>query len=78
MYPAVKDVKPGTDYTLLLTFDNDDHRRFDMKPFLDKGIFRELKDIAHFNSVHVCFDSIEWDNEADFDPEVLHSGSVWV
>jgi len=78
MYPAVKDVKPEADYTLLLTFDNGDHRRFDMKPFLDKGIFRELKDVAQFNSVHVSFDSIEWDNEADFDPEVLYARSVLV
>jgi hypothetical protein len=75
MYPSVKEVKPGNDYTLLLTFDNGDKRRFDMKPYLEKGIFRELKDISKFNSVHVSFDTIEWDNEADFDPEVLYTGS---
>jgi len=71
MYPAVKEVKPDVDYTLLLTFDNGDKRRFDMKPYLDKGIFRELKDVSKFNRVHVYFDTIEWENEADFDPEVL-------
>jgi hypothetical protein len=75
MYPAVKEVKPGNDYTLLLIFANGDQRKFDMKPYLDKGIFRELQDISKFNSVHVCFDTIEWDNEADFDPEVLYSNS---
>lgn len=76
MYPAVKKVEPCIDYTLLLTFDNGDTRKFDMKPYLDKGIFRELKDIAAFNTVHICFDSIEWDNEADFDPEVLFTDST--
>ena len=71
MYPAVTDVKPDKDYTLLLRFENGDLKRFDMKPFLDKGIFKELKDISKFNSVHVAFDTIEWDNNADFDPEAL-------
>jgi hypothetical protein len=75
MYPAIKEVIPGIDYTLLLTFDNGDKRRFDMKPYLEKGIFRELKDIAKFNTVHISFDTIEWENEADFDPEVLFNDS---
>jgi hypothetical protein len=46
-----------------------------MKPHLNKGIFRELKDVSLFNTVRVSFDTVEWDNEADFDPEVLYSGS---
>ncbi len=75
MYPAVKEVRPGTDYTLLLTFDNGDKKRFDMKPYLDKGVFRELRDITKFNTVHVSFDTVEWENEADFDPEVLFNNS---
>ncbi len=75
MYPAVKEVKPGTDYTLLLTFDNGDRRRFDMKPYLNTGIFKELKDVSKFNTVRVCFDSVEWENEADLDPEVLFKDS---
>jgi hypothetical protein len=75
MYPAVKEVIPGNDYTLLLTFDNGDKRKFDMKPYLNLGIFRELKDVSKFNSVRVSFDSIEWCNEADFDPEVLFKNS---
>ena len=76
MYPAVKEVKPALDYILLLTFDNGDKRRFDMKPYLDMGIFKELKDISKFNTVHIRFDTIEWANEADFDPEVLYNSSV--
>ena len=46
-----------------------------MKPYLDFGIFSELKDISKFNTVRVCFDSIAWENEADFDPEVLFEKS---
>ena len=75
MIPAVKNVLPLPDYILRLTFDNGEKRQFDMKPYLEFGIFRELKDPIKFNLVRVSFDSIEWENEADIDPELLYSDS---
>ena len=75
MYLAVKEVKPQEDYLLLLTFENGEKRQFDMKPYLDFGLFQELKDLRLFRTVKTSFDSIEWDNEADFDPEVLYQKS---
>ncbi|MDK2800374.1 MAG: hypothetical protein PWQ70_1993 [Clostridiales bacterium] len=76
MYLAIIDVKPLKDYKLLLTFENGEKRIFDMKPYLNKGIFKELKDEKLFRSVRVIFDSIEWSNQADIDPEVLYEDSV--
>ena len=75
MYFAVKEVKPLENYCLLLTFETGEEKRFDMKPYLDIGIFKELKNLSMFNSVHKSFDTVEWDNEADFDPEVLYEQS---
>lgn len=75
MYFAVKEVKPASDYNLILTFSNGEVRQFDMKPYLNKGIFSELKEISKFNTVRLSFDSIEWENEADFDPEILYKYS---
>ena len=76
MYLAIKEVNPLDNYLLLLTFENGEKRQFDMKPFLDLGIFKELKDLRLFRTVKTNFDSIEWDNEADFDPEVLYQNSI--
>ena len=76
MYLAVKDVKPQDNYLLNLTFENGEKRQFDMKPYLDFGIFQELKDLRLFKTVKTSFDSIEWDNEADFDPEILYQKSL--
>jgi hypothetical protein len=76
MYYAIIDVKPLENYLLLLTFINGEKRKFDMKPYLDTGIFKELKDVSIFNTVKTCFDTIEWENKADFDPEVLYSKSI--
>ncbi|MEG2984374.1 MAG: DUF2442 domain-containing protein [Peptostreptococcaceae bacterium] len=76
MYLAVKEVKPIENYKLILTFENNEVKIFDMNPYLDKGIFRELKNENIFNAVKVSFDSIEWPNEADIDPETLYEYSV--
>ncbi|HOO84121.1 MAG TPA: DUF2442 domain-containing protein [Prolixibacteraceae bacterium] len=75
MYYAVRKVIPQDNFFLLLVFENGEKRKFDMKPYLDLGIFKELNDLNVFNSVKVSFDSIEWDNEADIDPEVLYEKS---
>jgi hypothetical protein len=75
MYLAIKKVKPQDNYLLLLTFENGEKRQFDMKPYLEIGIFKELKDPRLFKTVKTSFDSIEWANEADFDPEVLYQKS---
>jgi len=76
MYRKVTQVIPENNHTLLLTFDNGEQRRFDVKPYLDKGIFQELREPSVFYSAHVSFDTVEWDNEADLDPEVLYMESV--
>lgn len=78
MYLAVKSVKPLEAYKLLLKFENDEERIFDVQPYLEIGKFSELKDKTLFNSVSVCFDSIQWANQLDLDPEFLYQKSLIV
>ena len=75
MYISVKSVRPLSEYQLLLTFENGEKKIFDMKPYLDKGIYKELKDENKFKTVRISFDSIEWCNKADIDPEFLYEKS---
>ena len=72
MYWRVKEVEARDDYTLLLTFEDGERKIFDMKPYLDRGVFRELKDIVMFRTARICFSSVSWANDADFDPEALY------
>lgn len=65
-------VKPIDDYQLELSFNNGETRVFDVRPYLDKGIFTELKDPAYFRTVRVAFGSVAWPNEQDFGPESLY------
>lgn len=76
MYLAVVDVKPLDGYKLLLTFENKEERIFDVSPYLDIGKFSELKEFSLFRTAKVKFDSIEWSNQLDLDPELLYQKSV--
>jgi len=76
MFLAIKHVQALPNYQLMLTIENEEKRKFDMNPYLELGIFRELKDVDKFNTVRLSFDTIEWENEADLDPEVLYTDSV--
>ena len=72
MNPRIKDVKPNYNYTLTLTFTSGEVKVFDMKPYLDKGIFGELKEISLFNSVKPFLGSIQWKNGQDLCPDTLY------
>ena len=75
MYLSVIGVKPMDDYKLSLTFENNEQKVFDVSPYLEIGKFTELKDKTIFDSVKVSFDSIEWSNQLDLDPEILYEKS---
>ncbi len=75
MNPRIKDVKPNPDFTLTLIFDNDEVKNFDMKPYLSKGIFKELNNIHMFNTVKPYLGSIQWKNGQDLCPDTLYMDS---
>ena len=72
MYPSIKKVLASEDYILSIDFDNGEHGKLDMKPFLDFGVFQRLKDRNVFKRVRVAFDTIEWDTGIDLDPEFIY------
>ena len=76
MNPRVTGVTPNRDYTITLKFTNDEVKVFDMKPYLDIGIFRELKDMQLFNSVKPFLGSIQWQNGQDLCPDTLYLEST--
>ena len=76
MYLSVKSVKALEGYKLLIKFENGKEKIFDVSPYLKIGRFAELRDLSLFNSVVVKFDSIEWTNHLDIDPEVLYEKSI--
>lgn len=72
MYPAVKEVIPCDDHILSIVFDNGESGTIDMKPMLEFGVFRRIKDYEAFKRVRVAFDTIEWEGGIDLDPEYVY------
>ncbi|NCO40842.1 MAG: DUF2442 domain-containing protein [Armatimonadetes bacterium CG_4_10_14_3_um_filter_66_18] len=76
MNPRVKAVLANPDYTRTLTFTNGEVRRFDVRPYLGRGIFQELRDLSLFCSARPCLGSIAWQNGQDLCPDTLYEDSV--
>ena len=76
MNPRFTSVRPNSDYTLTLVFSNGEVRLFEVKPYLEFGIFRELNDKSLFNSVKPFLGSIQWQNGQDFCPDTLYIESI--
>jgi hypothetical protein len=69
MYPGVKSVIAKEGHKLIIGFDNGEVRVFDVNPLLAIGRFNKLTSLQEFNKVRVSFDTIEWENGLDLDPE---------
>ncbi len=69
-------VKANEDFTLDLKFNEGSLRRFDAKPYLDYGVFLELKDIRYFQQVRIAFGTVQWPHEQDISPETLYLESA--
>lgn len=71
----VTSVSPQEDYKLLLTFNTGEIRCFDMKPYLQYPVFRDLKNIIIFKKAKVQYGTVTWPNEIDIAPETFYGES---
>ncbi len=71
----IVEVQPLDDYKLLLIFDNHEKRIKDMKPYLEKGVFKELKDKKFFKSVKLAYGTISWNGRIDLCADELYMSS---
>ncbi|MBF0130421.1 MAG: DUF2442 domain-containing protein [Alphaproteobacteria bacterium] len=76
MHPEVTTVQALEGFTLLLTFANGERRLFSVEPYLDRGVFKELRDPAYFRSVRAISGFVAWPHEQDFSPDTLYLRSA--
>jgi len=62
-------------YELLLTFDNKVKKIKDMKPYLDQGVFKKLKEEEFFKKVKISFGTISWEDGIDMCADSLYETS---
>ena len=68
----IKNVNVEKDFILKTEFINGEIKYCDIKDFLDKGDFKELKNIDLFKQVKNKGLSIEWPNELDLSSDTLY------
>jgi hypothetical protein len=69
MNPSVKFVEPNKDFTLNFTFVYYKRKMFDVKPYLE---YRVFKDLSLFYPVKPFLKIVQWQNEQDFCPDTLY------
>jgi len=72
MFLEVKDAKYLKGFELLVEFNNGVIKTVDLSDDLDGEIFQPLKEISYFKNFSIKFNTIEWENGADFAPEFLY------
>ena len=76
MYWDAKSVTPLSDYRIYVELEDGRHGAFDLKPYLDRGVMRELRNMHYFRQVGIVFGAVTWPNEQDIAPETLLAGLV--
>ena len=71
MIPDVTEFEILPDYKIKVTLSNGNKGIFDVKPYLDRGVFKELRDYNYFKRARIEFGTITWPNEQDFSPETI-------
>jgi len=72
----VAKAEPRDDFSLHMDFTNGEHRCFDMRPYLEIGVFQRLKNPELFMQARVAFGTVCWPGELDIAPETLYLESV--
>ena len=71
MYWDVTTVKPLSEGRIYVEIKDGRRGIFDLTPYMDKGVGRELKDPAYFNQVGIFFGAVTWPHGQDIAPETL-------
>ena len=65
-------VTPKDNYQLELKFSTGEIRLFDATAYLEKGVFKKLKDEALFKQAYIAFDTVCWPGNLDISPLTLY------
>ena len=72
MNPRVTRVEAQDDFTVNVSFRTGERRRFDVKPYMGRGVFATLRDRSRFRAVRGVAGSVEWPGEIDLSCDTLY------
>jgi hypothetical protein len=73
MIPTIDRVEVKDNYRLEVRFRRPSETKIvSVKPYLNKGIFKELQNENYFRKVRIIFGGIEWPHKQDLSAETLY------
>ncbi|MDR1582294.1 MAG: DUF2442 domain-containing protein [Prevotellaceae bacterium] len=72
MFLEVTQAKHLDNYRMLLTFNNGERKTFDLQNELNGSVFAPLKQLEYFKKFQIKYNTVEWENGADYAPEYLY------
>ena len=70
--PRVESVLVLDNFQLSIKFTNNEQKLFDMKPYLDQGVFKVLKDETLFKKVFMQWSTVAWSDDLDMSSDTLY------
>ncbi|MCF6178722.1 MAG: DUF2442 domain-containing protein [Geopsychrobacter sp.] len=62
---------PSSPNTLSIELSDGRKGTFDVSPYFEFGIFKELKNPSYFKQARAAYGGVVWPNEQDFSPETI-------
>ena len=72
MFLEVTQAQHLDNYKLLITFNNGVQKTVDLQNELNGSFFAPLKQLEYFKQFQIKYNTIEWENGADYAPEYLY------
>lgn len=76
MNPRVIAVEVINNHQLLITFNNQEKRLFDVSDYLDFPVFQVLRNPCYFKTVRVEHGTLVWSEDVDFCPDTIYLKSL--
>ena len=76
--PTATQVIPEANYHILVTFDNGEIKRFDVRPYIQGAWFGMLKNEQYFRRVNTDGYTVVWPEGQDICPDELYELGVLV
>lgn len=70
--PRINQVIPKAGFVLEIIFETGERRSFSLEPYLDKGLFKELRNEKYFYQVKNIVDGVSWPHEQDLSADTLY------
>jgi len=71
MIPDITDIETMPGHKIKVRLSNGKTGVFDVTPYLDRGVFTELKDYIYFSRARIEYGTVVWPNDQDFSPETI-------